>query len=415
MPLPDTNPPVTCRRLVLLFVTAVILRAAYGGFEMWRSGDPAALTFPDEVQYWSMSRELRAGGLLTDELGFHAGRMPLYPGLLALFPTSADGVVGARTCQWIVGGLVAPLVALLAARAVGPRTALPAGLIVAADPALVGLSSLLLTEAPFVTALTALWWAGWPLVERRAQPQVWRHWVLTGLLSALCVYVRPSTVGLVLIWTGFLAARQGIGRARTWAGIGIVLGIVIVSLVPWAVRNQRVTGHWCWLTYRGGISLYDGVGPQATGASNLGPVKNMPAVAGLDEAAWDQWFHQQAWEAIRSDPWRIVGLAGVKLARTWSPILHADELRSGTIRVLFAAWSIALFGLAFGGGVMLRRRPAVLVALLLPAAYLSALHSVFVGSVRYRAGAIPALAILAAVVVSAVVGAAARRKEGIAP
>ena len=108
-----------------MFLAAAVLRGGYGVWQMWRSGDPAALTFPDEVQYWSMSRELRGGGLLTDELGFHATRMPLYPGFLAVFPTSAGGVVGARVCQWLIGGLVAPLVALLTARAVGPRAAVP--------------------------------------------------------------------------------------------------------------------------------------------------------------------------------------------------------------------------------------------------------------------------------------------------
>jgi hypothetical protein len=227
---------------------------------------------------------------------------------------------------------------------------------------------------------------------------------MAGVLSALCVYVRPSTAGLVLGWTALLMARQGIDRGRSWVGAGAVVGIVIVSLIPWAARNDRVTGHWCWLTHRGGISLYDGVGPQASGAGDLGQIKNMPAVAGLDEAAWDQWFRQQSWESIRSDPWRIVRLAGVKLARTWSPILHADELSSTPIRVLFAAWSVVLFALAIAGGVMLWRRRATLVGLLLPALYLSALHSVFVGSVRYRAGAIPGLAILAAVAVSCMAG-----------
>ena len=412
VPRRGTRLELSFRHLAALFVLALVVRAGYGGLRMSRSGDAAALSFPDEQQYWLMSRELRAGGLLTDELGFHATRMPLYPGLLALFPSSTAGVVGAKACHWFLGALVGPLVALLGARALGAGVGLVAGVIAAVDLSLVGLSSLVLSETAFVTVLAGLWWVSWPLINggggtclaagspREGLPPLppgrWGRWVLTGVLSALCVYLRPSTAGLVLVWTAVLVIRQGVGGYRAWAGGAVVVGVVVLSLVPWAARNRRVTGHWCWLTYRAGISLYDGVGPQATGAGDLGAIKSMPAVAGLDEAAWNRWFVQASWDSIRSDPLRVFRLAGVKLARTWSPVLHAEELRSTSIRVLFAVWSIALFALALGGVLAWRRRPAVVLGLLVPALYLSVLHSVFVGSVRYRAGAIPGLAVLAA-------------------
>jgi hypothetical protein len=412
---------IPLRRLYALFILALALRAGYGGVQVWRSGDAAGLTFPDEQQYWQMSRELRGGGRLTDELGFQATRMPLFPWWLALFPESAGGVASAKVCQWIIGALVAPLVALLGARVFERQVGLVAGVVAAADPALVGLSSLLLTETWFVFVLVFLWWVSWPLTRtclpvptssgregmpppsgiqpRADEDRTWWRWVVTGALSALCVYVRPSSAGLIVVWTVVLVVRQGLREARAWAGAAIILCIVIVALLPWAARNQRVTGHWCWLTHRAGISLYDGVGPQATGASDLGTVKSMPAVAELDEVAWNNWFLRASWESVRSDPARIVRLAGVKLARTWSPVLHADELRSPGVRVVFAAWSTGLFALAVVGIVALRRRLGVVTALLVPALYLSALHAVFVGSVRYRAGAIPALAVLAALAV----------------
>ena len=177
----------------------------------------------------------------------------------------------------------------------------------------------------------------------------------------------------------------------------MALGVIVAGLLPWGVRNERVTGHWCWLTHRLGISLYDGVGPQATGASDLGNVKAMPAVAGLDEASWNQWFLDESWRSMRQDPLRIVRLAGVKLARTWSPLLHAGEYRSSVTGLIFAAWSVAFFVLTIAGLVLLRRRLGTCLALLMPALYLSALHSLFVGSVRYRVGAVPMLAVFAAV------------------
>jgi hypothetical protein len=397
------------------------LRAGYGGLQMYRA-DPTALTFPDEQQYWLMARGLRQGQPLTDELGFHATRMPLYPGYLSLFAASDGGVVGARICQWIIGALAAVFAGLLGTRVLGRHVGFLTGLLVAVDPVLAGASTLLLTETPFVATVTALWWVSWPLACRRtiagqaiagapasatqhaieqAEPGLGR-WLGTGALSALCIYVRPSALGLVLIWTAFLLLRRRWNR-HAWAGAVIVVLTVVLALLPWALRNRRTTGHLCWLTHRAGISLYDGVGPQATGASSLGAIKNMPAVADLDEAAWNGWFVRESVRSIRSDPARIIRLAGVKLGRTWSPVLHAQEYRSTGIRLLLAAWSIPFFALAVAGIVMLRREAGTCVALLLPALYLSALHSVFVGSVRYRVGAIPMLAVLSAVALAALI------------
>ena len=382
-------------RLLLIFVVALLLRAGYGGVQMWRAPDPAAVTFPDEEQYWTMAQALRQGRPLTDELGFHGTRMPLYPAFLALLAGSDEGVVGARICHWLIGAAAAVFAALLATRIARPGVALATGLLVAADPSCVGLSSLLLTETPYVAAVAALWWVGWPLQLAGRHSQM-KRWAAVGALSALTIYLRPSAAGLVVVWVLFLLMRRGFDR-QGWGGAVVVAVVVVVSLVPWAERNRRLTGHWCWLTHRAGISLYDGVGPQATGASDLGLIKDMPAVAGLDEVAWNEYFLSESWRSIREDPLRIIRLAGVKLARTWSPVLHAEELRSPVIRLAFAGWSTVLFALAIVGLAELRKRPGVCVALLLPVLYLSGLHSLFVGSVRYRAAAIPMLAVLAAI------------------
>jgi len=397
-----------------VFAAALCLRAGFGLFQMLRAEDPAALTFPDEQQYWSMARDLRAGRPMTDELGFHATRTPLYPGLLALWAHTADsevgryagadsGVIAARVMGWIIGAAAAALAALLGTRVVGTGGAVWAGLLVAADLPLVGLSSLLLSETPFVTACAALWYVGWPLQCRRAASGGYGRWLLVGVLSSLCVYARPSAAGLVVVWIAFLVIRRKFER-RALAGAVLAGLAVVVSLIPWAERNRRLTGRWCWLTTRLGISLYDGVGPQADGAGDLGEIKQMSAVAGLDEAAWNDWFLRESFAEIRRDPVRILRLAGVKLARTWSPFLHAEEYGSRLVRAVFAVWSMVSFALAAAGLYLLRRRPADCVALLLPALYLSVMHSLFVGSVRYRVGATPMLAVLAAAALAALWG-----------
>ena len=401
MSAPDTSDLRTpgfllnARQLILIFAIALAARAGWGVVHFSRTADPTTLEFPDEMDYWTLAGSLARGEGLVGEHGFRALRMPLYPGFLSLFARFDRGVVMAKIAQWPIGALAAVLIAMLGARVGGRAVGLLAGLFVACDPFLVFFSSLLLMETAFITVLCGLWLAGWGLLDRTAPASAVR-WLPIALLAALCVYVRESSLVLVTVWTAFLVIRRRFERSAVTGGV-LVLVVVVVSLLPWAVRNERVTDHFCWLTHRGGISLYDGVGPQATGAGNLGAIKMTEAVRDLDEAAWNRYFWDKSLESIRSDPLRILGLAGVKMARMWNPVPNVDTYQSGFIRFISAAWMLPLYALAVFGAVRLyRRNRGAVVALLLPAVCLLALHAVFVGSVRYRLGAMPMVEVLAA-------------------
>lgn len=363
-----------------VFLVALAARAAFG---LVRGG---GLTYDDEQWYWELSRSYLSGASFVGEFGHRAERMPLYPWLLSFF----SNVQQARAAQWLIGALGAALVCLLARET---RTAGGiAGLFIALDPALVGSSSLLLSETLAVTALAGLWLAAWPLLERRRSSA--GRWCIVALVACVCVHARESllifVVGLVLL----LAAVR-----RDWRGVcggcGVLL-VLVASLLPWALRNAGVVGKTYWLTSRAGISLYDGVRPGATGASDLAEIKDNPAVEDLSEAEWDAYFRDASWRAIRENPLRIVGLVPVKLARTWSPVLNAAEYASWPVRLIFAGWYVPLYALIVLGVWSRRREAATLAGLLLPALCVSGLHSVFVGSVRYRLVALPALAVLAA-------------------
>ncbi len=397
----DSSPPrssLSWRWLLLVFLVALTLRAGLGTVRLVRSDNSAALEFPDEQQYWLMADSLQSGNGLADELGFRATRMPLYPGMLSVFTRMDHGVVAARVFHWLIGAVAAMLTAGLAASLLDRRAGLIAGLLVAVDPFLVFFSSLLLTETLFLAALVGLWWTLGRLI-RESGGSISR-WATAGVLAALCVYIRESSLGLVICGMGLVCLCHRFHR-RTWIGAVVACGILIAALVPWAVRNERVIGEWCWLTTRGGISLYDGVGPQATGASDLGNIKQMPAVRNLSEVEWNRYFFRESFEAIKTQPTRILRLAGVKLGRMWNPVPNVETYRSRLVRFVAAAWSLPVFLLALFGvrrlwvSEIAHGRWMVLL-LVLPALYLSVLHTLFVGSVRYRLGAMPMIEILAA-------------------
>ena len=390
----------------MVFLLALGMRAGWGGYRHVQAHGAQALEFPDEQQYWSTSRGLRAGVGLRDELGFRATRMPLYPSLLAMFPDGPRGLLGARALQWILGALGAVFAAGVANSLFDRRVGWLSGCLVALDPFLIFFSSLLLTETLFVTVSLALWWMLAHGV--RGGKSSLRSWVGVGVVSALCVYIRESGLGLIAVVLCFVVIRDRF-RRTTVAGAVLSVMLIVVSLIPWAVRNQRTTEAWCWLTTRAGISLYDGVRPGATGASDLGNIKNMPAVRSLSESEWNRYFLEASWTAIQEDPARIVRLAGTKMGRMWNPFPNVKTYQSSLARTVSAAWVFPTFVFAGVGAVLLpmlysQAGLQKVIFLLLPAVYSSALHCVFVGSIRYRLGAAAMIEILAAATVFALIG-----------
>lgn len=411
---------------VVVFLVALLMRAGWGTYRLVQADDSSALEFPDEQQYWHMATSLWAGEGLKDELGFRATRMPLFPTLLAPFVAMPHGVVLAKILHWFLGAGVAALAALLATDLFDRRVGWIAGLLVAFDPFLVFFSSLLLTETLFTGVLVGLWWMAWPIMRhgssRKAsngQEQVakmsMRPWQFLAVAGALAIYVREAAAGLVVGLLCLIVVCKRFDRRVVVVAL-ITGGFVYGAILPWSIRNAMVTGEMCRLTTRAGISLYDGVGPQATGASNLGSIKQMSEVRGLSETEWNRYFLRESFKALKGDPMRIVRLAGVKLRRMWNPFPNVESYQSAATRLISAAWTVPIFALAALGAVALplRRRKdgwRMAALLLLPALYLSALHCVFVGSVRYRLGAIPMLEILAAYALVEIVSSGRRRRR----
>jgi len=397
---------LTWKDIAAVFFLAVVVRGAWGAYhEVTRSPTAPAFEFPDEQQYWTIAESIARGDGMRDELGFRASRMPLYPAFLSLFARFDGGVLFARVFHWVIGAIGVVAAASLASQLFGRRVGLTAGVLVAIDPFLVFSSSLLLTETPFILAMLLFFQSVAPLMLRPSMTVSLQSSMVIGLMGALCVYVRVSSLGLVVVTLLLVGLRRRFDQPA-FRLIGGSLFLVILTLVPWMLRNRSILGEPVWLTTRAGISLFDGVGPQADGTSDLGTIKTMPEVAELTELQWNRYFIRRALEAMKDRPGRIAKLALVKIGRMWNPVPNVKAYRSSLVRMVAAAWSIPIFALAIVGCMILpsRRDPGGLwVAgfLLLPAIYFTALHSVFVGSVRYRLAAVVTLEILAAVAILA--------------
>ncbi len=446
---PVTPQHAPWRPLMLLVVAALVVRWAW----VLAHGSPApaaGLTFPDEQQYWAVAESLRAGRGLVDEFGYRATFMPGYPAFLAAFVDRPHALLLARLAQATIGALVVIPIFLLAMRLMctvegqGPtgtdedgcglpllpqstiqtpesqvRGPFLAAALAAFDPFLVfGFSHLLLTETIFTTLFAWAILTAWPN-HAGARGRFMRA-VAAGVLFAACVYVRPSVAAFVFLWCAAAVPLRNRGGSRhpasetagggpalhPVAGVagfegwgpaalcGLTTCVVFgMCLLPWAERNRRVLGERRWLTTRSGISLYDGLGPRATGASDLAFTKTMPNVRGMTEPQWDAYFSREAWRIAREDSGRVVSLAWAKLRRTWSFVPNEPGSRTPLRMAVSAVWMSGVLAATLVGAVRLRRRRSVWL-LLLPAAYFTLLHMVYVGSVRYRVPAMPLLYVI---------------------
>ena len=397
--------------------------------------------FPDAEYYWTLAGTIRRGTLYEvvewGDIPHLALRTPGYPAFLAgCRVLLGDRPFGARLVQAGLGMLTVGLVYLLTreltdkeeSRAVaGGRPwsmALVAALLTAIHPYFIVMSVLLLSEALFVPLMLASLW-GMAVVWNRLGPASKgrsRRQLLvafgTGAASGAAVLVRPSWAFFVLVmmglWAGNLARSKEDVPGRALAAVrvagAIVLGLVMV-MSPWWARNARIYGRFIPTAIWMGASLYDGLNPGATGASNMDFLEAADLWP-LDELDQDAELTRRALEFVREHPGRTLGLAIVKLGRYWSPWPNAEGFRSPLVAVGSSVAVVSLLGLVFLGLWRLRHDLRAWVLLAGPLFCFCALHMVFASSMRYRIPAeVPAMGLAAGGLRSLVGRDMVRRRE----
>jgi 4-amino-4-deoxy-L-arabinose transferase-like glycosyltransferase len=371
-----------------------------------RTVPPRRCVFPDADIYLLLARAIRRGEpFQVSQWGVphFALRTPGYP----LFLAACEGLFGEnllaiRLVQATLGAGCAWLVYRLAIRvlpAEPARVPVWAALLAAVEPYVAVLSILLLSESLFVPLLLAalVGMAGlWsPRGSAEAKGGALRA-VATGVAVGAAILVRPSWAlfvpGLLLVW---VVASERTGRARAMRGALLVcLGAAIV-MSPWWYRNWRVYGRFVPTALWAGASLYDGLNPAATGASDM-RFLDEPEIRRLDEPAQDAELFARTWAFVRANPRRALELAVIKSGRFWSPWPNADSLSAPGVAWASALITLPVYALIIVGAWDRRRDLRALVLLLGPLLYFWVLHMLFVGSVRYRIpGLVPALVLAA--------------------
>lgn len=360
-------------------------------------------------------------------------RMPGFPLLLAgSIWAFGDSLLAARLVLATIGALGCVGVYWLGDRLVNPRVGLIAGGLAAVSPIFVGFSAIELTETAFAVAMV---FGLIPLVEsrpltpsptpgRRKQARAIVSGLVAGVLAGAGVYLRPSWLlfpPLLATWlclfpiaSCLLPTALPSRSRRLLLALALVAGL-FTSLLPWALRNQRVTGHFVLTTLWMGPSLYDGWNPEASGDSNMIFFDRENVLSSMSEYEMDRHYRARAWQFAGENPGRVIELAWIKTLRYWNPLPNAEQFRqSAALKLVSLGWYLVVFIPALIGTWKCRNNLGLLAICGGPIVYFAALHLCFVSSVRYRLPGEYSLLILSAIGWQVIVPALRSQSGGLA-
>ncbi len=395
-----------CRWLVVILLVALGLRV---GFVVWLhvkldTRGQEYLIAGDAEGYWELAKSIVSGSdyaVHTPPRYVH--RMPGFPAILAIsIKLFGESLFAARLMLATLGAFSCWLVYVLGKRLHSPNVGLIAAALAAVAPASVGFSGLILSETAFTVAmlltLICLHGLTTSLTDQLKVERLWPalRWAsLTGGSIALGVYMKPSwiLIGPLASLFLFLLIKP---RRKSSAAAALIMLSLFLCLLPWGLRNKSVSGHFSLTTYWMGPSLYDGLNPQATGDSDMRFFDEDQLPLEFSEYEVDKEYRRRAVDFAKANPGRVVQLAGIKLWRYWKPWPNAEQFDKAIIRIGLCLYTLPVFLLAIIGGVRIRRQYWSIVICAGPIFYFSALHTIFVSSLRYRLPAEAPLMVLTA-------------------
>jgi 4-amino-4-deoxy-L-arabinose transferase-like glycosyltransferase len=406
--------------LLAILAAALAIRLAAGAWWQARLPPGKAFGFPDSEGYWELGRAIAQGR--PYEFGpelYAIFRTPGYPILLAgLFLADGDQppIYCGRILSAVLGTVAVGGVAKLARLLFDRPTALAAAAMATVYPEAIALSTFVLSEAPFCPLMVwqfVAWTKAWrtmgiPFASTASAGVI--SWAAgAGVLAGLATLMRPSWL-LLVPFALVVGLAFGPNRSRQAVVGGVMLAALCLTMLPWWIRNYVVAGRFVPTTLQVGASLYDGLHPSATGGSDMRFVPGFVAeqhaidrrdatVRGTFEDRLDRRMRNASIAWARRNPGRVAELVGIKFLRMWNPVPNATEFGSGTLRLALALTYTPLIALALLGAWRYCSRGWPYQLCLLPAAYFTCLHVIFVSSIRYRQPAMLLLIVLAAGIV----------------
>jgi hypothetical protein len=377
--------------------------------ERWVEKTPGRLCLieGDASGYWQLAQHLVSGeDFAIYEPPRYVERMPGFPLLLAAgMKLFGERTLCLRLMLALIGTGACGLVYCLGRELFDPPIGLIACCLASISPMFVGFSVLFLSETFFALGLLASLLAVVKLARIETQPTsgitTRRHAglaVITGLLAGAATLIRPTWILVAPAFAVVYLVAPGNRKARL-VPAALLLAALCVALAPWTIRNYRVTGQFVPTTLWVGPSLYDALSPQATGISDMRFIEahGLYAVPGMSEYDNDRHYRSLAFDFAAAHPGRTAELAAIKQARFWNPLPNAEQFGHWAIRLGVGLFEAPVLLLAAVGLWWMRGSLGKWLAAAGPVLYFALIHTVFIGSLRYRLPAEYALLVLTAV------------------
>jgi 4-amino-4-deoxy-L-arabinose transferase-like glycosyltransferase len=403
-----------------VLAVALVLRAAWS---VYVHETPS--NFGDPIIYLNSARGIADGVgyrlfLSTYPTAFH----PIgYPGWLAGVVWVAKSIGLERhepllitLVQALLGTASVALLYAIARRLFGYRVAIVAAALTACFPNLIFYSGLIYSETLYLFGILLAVWivvrADWDPVP--SVPVI----ASFGLVVGLATLVRPFTLPLPLFF-GIALLRAGAGWVPVARVVAIALGIAVLVLVPWTVRNSRELHAFVPVSTNLGDTLCLDNSPGAYGGFRELPIECSPEFPGATgEAKRNSFNLRVALRWARQNPIRELELLP---RRFWygyrtddDGVAEVASSRGGAVqpwaRVPLVGladlyyYVVAILGLL---AVPTLWRDARRLFVLMVAASLAAVPFVLYGLVRFHVPLLPFLALGAAVTIDAI----RRRRE----
>jgi hypothetical protein len=336
--------------------------------------------FPDAVLYREQARQLWQHFTFDDPY-----RMPLHQILMALTGPGWGSLI-----LDILLSTAAIWLSFQLSLAVFDNviTALVTALATAVYPFFIFYAVVGLTETLFITLLLAAyvcWYRGW--------------FAAAAVCAVLSILTRPTfdlLAPVLVIYFSLFIHRLSYGA--TAKRVASYAAVYVLLMSPWWIHNYHAYGTFVRLHFGANLTLYGSNNPHnpSGGVSDahhdLSEFEKIP-----DPIARDRAYRDAALKYITEDPVRFIKLAGLKFTRFWRFWPSAEEYRTplyvvGSIISFVPVLVLAIVYLIFfSSGNFVRIFP-----LLLFIGYLTAVHMVMAGSIRYRLPLEPFLIVLAA-------------------
>jgi 4-amino-4-deoxy-L-arabinose transferase-like glycosyltransferase len=358
--------------------------------------------WPDSERYLQAAANVAAGQGPMVSPSNRTGVDPGYP-LLLSWPMRAWSddigkvVAAARWLNVAAGLATVVFTAYLGRLLFGSLAGLVAAGMLAIQPIQIYFHALVLTEVLYTTLLIGSLYALARYMLGGGAANLFGCAIGLGLGSL----IRSSGLFLPILLLPVVAYagwRSASGQSRMSNAVSAFVTFCICYacvLIPAAYRNYRILGAFVPVRTGVGESLLEAVGPWADGGPGMQKIQRPLYPEGANEYVRDRMDRNAAVGYIRQDPGRFLRLAGNKFLRTWNFRMNMPDFRRPLYDVLAMLSTIPIFALAIAGWIRHRRQVSRWSLLLVPGLYFTALHMVFVGSVRYRYPVMPEIMVLA--------------------